>query len=87
MTGWEFEYDGHALASWSALPAEQRLHLDGIAARLVAAAEVKYPDDPEYGDPGVSALLQVAETPWVVSYQLHRPRRRVYIVQILGPSA
>ncbi|MGW2223844.1 hypothetical protein [Streptomyces formicae] len=87
MTGWEYEYDGHGLASWSALSVEQRLHLDGIAAKLVAAAEVEFPDDPEYGDPGVSCLLERVETPWVVSYQLHRPRRRVYIVQIVGPSS
>lgn len=86
MTGWEYEYIAHAQTSWSGLNAEQRLHLDGIAARLVAAAEVKYRDDPEYGDPGVSSLLEMAETPWVVSYQVHRPRRRVYIVQVVGPS-
>ncbi|WP_425827053.1 hypothetical protein [Streptomyces fractus] len=87
MTDWEFEYDGHARSSLQGFSVEQRVELDGIARRLTERAAFMYPRDPEYGDPGVSDLLMHPEGTWVVSYQVHRPRRRVYIVQITGPSA
>ncbi|MGW6016142.1 hypothetical protein [Streptomyces sp. NPDC055210] len=88
MTDWGFEYTGHALSSVGDFPPEQRQHLDQIASRLAAEAAATYPNDPEYGDPGVSNLLNHPETPWLVSYQIHRSRRLVYIVQILdGPTS
>ncbi|WP_306317268.1 hypothetical protein [Streptomyces sp. CC224E] len=84
MSGWEFEYIAPALMSLRDLSVEQRRELDGIAARLAERAGFMYPQGPEYGDPGVGGLLNHAEPPWMVLYQVHRPRRRVYIVQITG---
>lgn len=86
MTGWEFEYIAPALTSLRDLSVEERRQLDGVAAHLTECVCATYPGEPEYGDPGVTGLLNHAEVPWMVVYQVHRPRRRVYIVQITGET-